>query len=298
MTNFRDDWTTLGYPTPRRPRRPEGKTSELNGVVDWVNGIGTDDRAWLAVQGPTVWDRAALYVSASKGPWHLEYKEARAWLKTNPLADLLERITKIQVSPDFQGKVPTVTEWEWLWGLVHLEDFYIEEPLRGMSAQGPYLVHSAIKLLLEVRFRIQEGHSDKDVGFAFQTLTDWMTGQPLTPEQIALVAEVQGSKLAPRQLQVLSERIDMLVFFLTLAEQNGVISKVVLVWDDLETAVRNGSRASLTVMRQILEAVTRWARNMEIPLAFMLGVDAAKVQSIKRLNTRLGCMISENLAPI
>ncbi len=288
-TDFMDDWRALGLVLSAPRLKPTSPTSDATLAADWLGGFGTDRRDWLCLTGPTVQERAALYRDLSDGPWTVNQQLTREWLRTTPVEALM----------GFAQRMSSRDEpWEWLSRLAALDEVVVEEPLRSMAARGTSLTFDAARLFFEWRFRVREGASKEDAVAIRNTLTDWMQGLALTDAQQEVVSASQNPRVGSyRQPQNDTECVNTLLFFLTLAEQNGVIQKTVMVFDDLESACRNGDRHRLRLLNGVLACQERWASAMEIPLAVLVGMDAHKTSLLRRMNPRLAEQISARLAP-
>lgn len=294
--NLKDDWRALGLVLGPTRKPVESPSSDLVGVTDWLGGVGTDSRDWLCVQGPTPQARAAMYRELADGPWELDYQNARDWLTRQPIEAFAEFAARLQAGINYVGPPQTPRPWGWLWAMAEADDLYIDEPLRSMADRGTSILHDAFLLFYECRWRLRDGEAGADL--AFQTLTDWMTGQPLSDEQYQIVAVVQGRRAGTvRQANLIVERTNLLLFFLTLAEHNNVICKVVATFDDLESAARNGDRQRLRLLHDVLLVVSRWSSVMEIPLAVLVGTDSTKLPLLRRMNPKLAHDVQTRMAP-
>lgn len=292
--NFKDDWRALGLILSPARKPVESPSSDPVQVTDWLGGVGTDGRDWLCVQGPTPQARAALYREVADGPWELDYQNARDWLTRQPVESFTDFAARLQAGINYAGPAQSPRPWGWLWAMVESDDLYIDEPLRSMADRGSSIMHDAVLLFFECRWRLREGGAGAEL--AFQTLTDWMTGKPLTDEQYAIVAGVQGRRAGTvRQVNLVVERVNLLLFFLTWAEQNNVICKVMATFDDLDAAARNGDRQRLRLLHDILLVVGRWAAVMEIPLAVLVGMDSTKLPLLRRVSPKLAHDVSTRM---
>lgn len=294
--NFRDDWRALGLVLTPPRKTVECPTSDAVQVTDWLGGIGTDSRDWLCVTGPNPQARAALYRELADGPWELDYQHARDWLTRQPIESFTDFASRLQAGINYVGVPQASRPWGWLWAMAEADDLYIDEPLRSMADRGTSILHEAVLLFFEVRWRLREGGAGAIE--AFQAFIDWLTGQPLTDEQYRIVADVQGRRAGTvRQVNLVVERTNLLLFFLTWAEQNNVICKVMATFDDLESAARNGDRQRLRLLHDILLVVSRWSSVMEIPLAVLVGTDSTKLPLLRRMNPKLAHDVQTRMAP-
>lgn len=182
--------------------------------------------------------------------------------------------------------------WNLLWELLDVPEFVVEEPLRGLVDQG-FLFTEFYQALWEARFLLQE--SAPRVENLVEALIRWMTWTELSSEDRKLLGTLRLS----RPLQSDEERLDTLFFLLALARQNGTVGPAVIVFDDIDLALRQGvetRRQLLTKLLKLISAVERWDR-LGMALGLVLGVSPGVLTSLKRYNPKLGKKISGGLIP-
>ena len=280
-----DDWRTLGF-HPRRPTKslpcPEPREDS---VLAWLDEVGRARQTVLTVAGPNPQARGGFYNRIDAGPWTLDRQQSRTWLGRNPLDDWTDRVRRLAPMPEFwdaHDGDSAPTNWRWLWALAGAEDLMITSPLREMVDRPYHLVHDAVRLLMGLRFAILERG---DVEGTLSLMTRWMTmGLDTLSRAERRIMEEAG---VSRQPSVPTERMDLLLMLLILAEQNGVLGKTVFVFDDLESACTPEHRPRLRELHALMQATQRWAGFTEIPVGLILGFDPRKAPALRRANPKL-----------
>ena len=193
------------------------------------------------------------------------------WLTQTVLEDLTLRISRMRIQEDCMTDSMNRIRlrnhpWEILWGLITSEDFVVEEPLRGEIDGSSPLLYSAYRLIWEVRFIFREsGYGDKLVQLTSLALR-WFLGQSLKED-----SEILTSIGLKKSVRTDREKIDVLLFLLALAAQNGLCCRVVMAFNNLE-------KATQSVLRQlslILDALDNWT-NLGCPVGIVFRFDDSK----------------------
>ncbi len=247
-------------------------------VHDWVLRLSERGDALLAMSGPEASMRAEAFRLCFDIPGLTvlgSTKSTQDWIFKGFLPDLTRRV---------RGLTPT--PWGILWDLLAVEDFVVEDPLKGLIDQG-FRFTGCFKAIWEARFLHQEGRSRETMQL-LGALIRWMTATELTLDHKALLTNV-----GVRHSLSESECTDMLLFVLALAYQNGLTDRTVFVFDGVEQVKKKES------LRKLADAVTifeRWTR-LGSATGIVLGLNPANkaVETITAMNPRLGKKIAVSL---
>lgn len=224
--------------------------------------------------------------------------QTRDWLAGNVLESFRTRVAALRIPEDCMTKELSVAwvdnqkDWEIFWGLVFTPEFLVEEPLRSMVDKGFYLVHSVYRAIWEARFVLRE----KGPGLLLQqmgsSVLQWLQGLPLTDEDIQRLTAIGIHK----RVESDREKSDVLLFLLTLAAHNGLISRVVIAFNGIERALRPDSRALLRQLDAFCGDLDRWAK-LGAPVGAVLGIDLSRggVSSLRKLNVKLAERVTTGL---
>lgn len=248
--------TSSWHPPPRRL------------VEEWATTLGSKTNPLLAVKGPSLLHRMEVYRWICPG-------EPGEWLGSPR-----EYLSARTAGPN----------WNLLWDLLDVQDFVVEEPLRGLIDQG-FLFTEFYQALWEARFLLQE--STLGVGALVEALIRWMTLTELGAEDRKLLGRLRLS----RPLQSDEERLDTLFFLLALARQNGTMEPTVVVFDELGKAVRAGVATRRKVLAELLKLVSaaeRWNR-LGAAIGIVVGFEPGVLTSLRRYNPKLAKKVSRSL---
>lgn len=293
------DWEAVRPPSTIRRRvietAPEAQTPVEN-AVPWLYSTGQAGVTTLVVPGAHPAARMGFYgaLEARALPGVVfDRTGPREWLQGSPLDDWTARIGRLRIPSECQDMLPDgfgrYPEWELLWALAYLEEFVIEEPLRSMVDRRNYLVHDATRMLLEFRFLIQEGVPYESALATLRTFVKWISMGNLDAHDIKCLTHA-GVR---RRVTSINERIDLLVFLLTVAEQNALILKSVFVFDGLEAACND--RPRLRELHTMMQGIARWSKAMETPIGFVLGLDLKRRPQLRRANEKLSDDVTRGL---
>jgi hypothetical protein len=272
---------------------------DVDRALPWLIALSSSADATLVVPGTTASARAKFYQDFEERLQPgviLDRTVAREWQRVAPVDSWTSRFCRLQVPDDCLGMLPKwfdrPADWEILWALASIDDFVIEDPLRGMVDQRHYLVHDATRIFLEFRFAVREGTASMKSQEVLYTLVRWMTGTELKKEDIAFLTSI-GVNRKPMHI---NERIDLLIFFLTLADHNALLVSPIFLFDGLEAAVTAKDRTRLRELHAIVQGVSRWGAHMASPVGIMLGFDTRKLGALKRINEPFGKDVERYLA--
>ena len=79
-------------------------------------------------------------------------------------------------------------------------------------------------------------------------------------------------------------RIEVLLFFLTLAIDNETLDKTVFVWDEIEGACSPSGKERIRELHLMTSALRRWCPRHRSQLGFILGFDPAWTPALRRTN--------------
>jgi hypothetical protein len=120
-----------------------------------------------------------------------------------------------------------------------------------------------------------------------------MTGGELSDEDVSTLEEI-GVR---RRVTLDAERIDILLFLVTLAAQNGIINRMTLCFDGLEQALQSNRRALLRELDTFLATMDRWVGFSHAPIGVMIGFNASArdLSQLRKLNPKLAERIEAGL---
>lgn len=276
----------------RRPR--------LDALIAWTMACDQPGHPLLhVVPGPEA-SRQALLQAFDRGEWRRfqpgvasAVMGPESWLRDDIVGALANKLSKMPVANDERLApwfIPNGA-WQLLWGLIAVEDLAIEEPLRSAVDHGSLFIHEVYRALWEARFLVAE-HSTLEPATAFvATMVRWLTGSELHPEDHNCLA-VSGLH---RRIMRDQERIGALLFLVTLATQNGLISKLVVGFDCLEAACCVNERGVLRQLHVLIGVADRWVHMFKSPIGFVIGFNETKLQALRKLNPRLASFVHESL---
>lgn len=300
----------------KRPNAdPQGRQSDSGArevvvapLFRWAIGFTEPDRpTLLTIPGATIEDREALLRSyldpryASVRPDVVEDvcgDQVRGWLDRGALASLTERVATMKVPPgtrhDFNLDALVAPEWELLWSLIVVDTLIVEEPLRSLVDHSSDPISAVHKALWEARFLFRE-HPTLDPAATFvETMVRWMTGAELKDDDIERLT-LAGIH---RRIERDSEKLDVLCFILTLAAQNGAVTRTIFLFDAVESALRPECRPMLRQLLGVLRIADRWVRMGGSPIGFFLGFNATPENRarLRKLNAALADRVEAGLA--
>jgi hypothetical protein len=251
------------------------KPPTCDAVQNWVSAMGTPV---LAIDGPSVTHRQLIYKWLCANDTVLADGHAPdndLWLTEGVMANFVRRVSRCD----------SERQWGLLWRLLHIEDFTVAEPLRGIIDQGHHLT-PCFKAIWEARFLLREKSVEEAL---FRALPKWMTGASLTFGDKEALGKVHITKeLNP------VEQLDMLFFLLALAHQNGITDKVIFVFDGLERGLKD--HRLLNEVYNLTCIVDRW-----LPLgsatAYVLGYSSERgfYQELKAAHPKLAKLVQRSL---
>lgn len=221
-----------------------------------------------------------------------EVHGASRWLEEGVLPNVTGRLGRLSLGPEARELTkpwfpPLPGSWELFWGLVAVEEFVIEEPLRGMVDQSFYLAHDVYRALWEARFLAKEYGQVGQKGPApaiAASIVRWFTGSDLDEEDREVLTSI-GIK---RNVSSEQERLDVLCFLLTLGVQNGLLSRLVLFFDSLEEALTPARRGLLRQLHAFIAGITRWNRIGPPAIGVMIGLSPTRtnMSALRRFHTK------------
>ena len=279
-------------------------------VIKWTLRFHDEGKrpSMLVVPGATAHDRLSFYRKYLSDEWASFRPDtvedvisdgARDWVDQSILANITERFAMARVPHEAKHDLPNwfpppVWAWEFLWALVSVPTFRIEEPLRSLVDQSHYLFHEVYRVLWELRFRTTESGDFEPATPLFNAAVRWLTANPLGTTDLAML-EACG---VTRRVNSEQERFDVLCFLITLAEHNGLLNRYILCFDGLERAIRPEKRPLLREMTVFLSTLDRWIRLTQAPIGVLIGMDtsARQMTALRRMSPKLADEIEAGLA--
>lgn len=281
-----DDWKTLGL----RPRRKAPKALpalDLRSALTWLGSLGQMGKVLLPVPGPGLQARASFYDQLDVGQWVIDRAESRTWLYASPVKDWVRRVSRLR--PHTPDEYVTPSPWAWLWELIRIENLIVDEPLLTLADRPYSLIHEAMRLLFVARFAVIEDAPALTQVKMLDLLARWATMQEMLPLDRVVLAD-HGIR---REVTEPADQIEVLLFLLTLAEQNGVVGKTTFVYDDLDSACHPEGRDRLREVYSLHRTFDRWVRDTEAPFGLILGFDPQRLGLLRRHHPRLANEINE-----
>jgi hypothetical protein len=186
------------------------------------------------------------------------------------------------------AKLPTplkddfsLSQWSILWALILQDDFLVEDPLRAKVDRQDTLAHLLYRTIWEARFIMRESPI-KLPTFMF-SLVQWLSS--------TLVAEADLAMLSiglPRKALSIAERLDALLFLLTVAQQNGLFNRAVFAFEHLDGCLRDGQIEPLRQIGFFLASVDKWVR-IGCPIGILLGLNTGStaLRTLRKLSPKL-----------
>lgn len=257
----------------------------LAAVNEWFETFEEGDRrSFLTVTGrPT--DRTEFYARLG-----LPYSQP-TWLAQGPLGHFQYAVEQAWIDEEAKEFMPSwwpvpTASWGLLWGLVAVPDFQVEEPLREMVDRSVSVFHTFFLALWEIRFFLDETMDLKTAGRYIEALGAWAQGQPLDAQKVRDLTQLGVT----RRLSSDGEKLDVMCFLLALASQNGLISKCLVVFDNIE----QGDRGKLKELGTLLETCNRWTKIPGMALGLLLGWDG-QAAHLGRANLKLANLMTQGV---
>lgn len=289
----------------RRTKSAEASLApSLVSIIDWTLAPAEGRPVSVVLPGPQ--GRKEMVAHYSGGEWiktqqgiSLDTIAAADWLEIGVAASFLNRAARFVMPPESKQRTAPwfphlAGVWEVLWALVAVEEFVIEEPLRSMVDQSFYLLHDMFKALWEARFLARE---NADLGVAedfVQTLLRWLANATLTQKDVETLSSI-GIR---RSVTTDVERLDLICFLFTLAQQNALLSRAVLLFDDLESALGPEKKVLLKGLFELLETLRRWMRIGECPVGILIGFTGtrADLNILRKRSPKLAAEVESGVA--
>ena len=175
--------------------------------------------------------------------------------------------------------------------LAGVDNLIVEEPPRSLLDASENIVADAHSLLWEGRFLLKEGHPEADSFFA--AVGRWTLSLPLSAEDRRWLdtADVRRRKVRDW------ERLDITCLYTTLAAQNDLLSRMVLMLDGLDVAVVSGNTEALRQLSMALDSIAHWNKAVGCPIGLILGFpDDISLERLKSLSPSLHHHVKRGLA--
>jgi hypothetical protein len=107
----------------------------------------------------------------------------------------------------------------------------------------------------------------------------------------ALVTEADLATLnigLPRKALSLAERLDALLFLLTVAQQNGLFNRAIFAFDHLDACLMAGQIEPLRQMGFFLTSIDKWIK-LGCPIGILLGLNPSStaLRTLRKLSPKL-----------
>lgn len=247
-------------------------------IQNWVDGLTSGGSPILAVGGPNAAYRAEVFrwcLDSSTG----SERDANVWIMQGPLKTFSTQVQGL-------GR----DSWDLVWKLLDVSDFVVEEPLRKLVDQG-FRITGFYRGLWEARFLLSE--KDLNAEVAVRALTQWMQGLKVGAEERAYLEKAGIT----RHLESPQERLDLHLFLLALAYQNGLIERSVFIFDGFDEVLRSPLPKQRPALREMLELATafeRWGR-LGSAAGLVFGLNPEHLGALKKTNSKLYAKIDAAL---
>lgn len=230
-------------------------------------------RGMQVIPGASHYDRTLWYERFLSPAWvdfrsdtieDLLSEDTRTWTQ-NPFANLIQRVRKAKApTPHLMSNF----HWEWdlLWAMLSAEEFFIPPLLSRMADDKDHIVHGLHKALWTLRFGLKETNNP-DLGLDCNALGQWLGCENFTNEVYARLHGLGIQKRLGRH----SDILDVMFFLLTLAEANGVFTRMILGFDGLERIIQEDNRPALQTFWHMLSTLQHWVNTYRMPVGFLVG---------------------------
>lgn len=168
---------------------------------------------------------------------------------------------------------PLVTRpWQLLWDLVRGDALVVEEPLRQLVEEPTSLAFQVFGALWEVRYANLESASPKPTLPRLDAFVRWLEGAP------------EGEILGAQRTLSRPDRLEALLFLLSLGVQNSLFERVIFVFDFPPEALWLGEIRS--DLQMFLEIAQRWLPMSLSPFGIVVGLEGADVLRLTRLHPK------------
>lgn len=247
----------------------------------WLEDI-EQGRALLTLNGPSRDARAkSLNALTTDSVVVAGVKEGDDWVRCDIDTAVLRRLSAF-----------TPQTWDWVHETLLAPTFMMEDALKSIVDQDSMLITSLYRALWEVRFLLQEG---QDAQPLFRTILRWMGGASLSEEDHRLLSDAG----IDRETHSTQERLDLTFFLMTMAHQNGVFDRAVLVFDGLETGIRLAQDRRKKLLHELPELIAtahRWSRlNSGVGLVLGLNANESVMAALRSYKPALAKQIEASL---
>lgn len=253
LSELEDAWRDLLPPGPSRglfTPAPQKVADER--LMTWVEDLVEEDSPSLLAlpySGSAARDKALQQVFQIEGA-HIAGSSVkpRDWLDDG-------------VYPAFEARVSRLlggSPWSWVIDMLRGPVFVAEEPLRSMIDDNVSLATGLFNALWDLRFRMQERTWERHPRALAAAIFRWLTGNAIEKDLTLLASFRIDRELASEQ-----ERVEMMLFLMALARQNGLFDRVVLTFDGLDQAVRFSQQKRRTLLKPLTDLtlqVERWGK--------------------------------------
>lgn len=242
-----------------RPARLTWQCPSPEHVRSWAKKLAP--HSVLVVEGPSFQHRSEIYhwIYETKPLGEDTFTSApNHWLTEGVVNSFISRMGNLSLH---HGPSVSFDGWRLLHRLTTLRELVVEGDLLELIDQAAPL-SAAFKVLWEARFAVQEHHDPRP--FLGQ-IKGWF-----------------GADMAAQQ------RLDLVYLFLTLARQNKVFDRTILIFDGLEEALQQKPARRKVLLAELLDLVRanrRWAA-MGSGTGLVLGF-AGKLPTLESYNRKL-----------
>jgi len=249
---------------------PRGSIPDIDKLSGWIAQVGCDIPPILLACG-TESSRATIYRLAGAqqdGP-------GQDWVTEGLINNLTRRVRTIS----------GIRDWDILWRLLSLNAFEISESQRYLIDQG-HLITEMFKMIWEARFCLNEGRELQEC--LVRSIAGWIQG-PLDGSLRGYMSRLVLSRLNTVLEPTTShDRLDLLFFLISLAQQNGLVDNLILVLDGLERVLESDPQSRLKELADFCVSAERWSR-LGTHIGFIIGhSDVQVLATIQELHPRLG----------
>lgn len=219
--------------------------------VHWANALVEESPQWddLKFQGRAILtlvdepsDRRCVYNTCRDIPNTTVIEiPSSEWLERGLIRSFCRAISELVSS-----------EWGLLWSLLKSENFELDLPLYSLVDRGKTRVTELYRALWEARFSWRENQEHAPA--LVSAMIRWLQADVLQAGDHTLLDNAKISS----DLETVADRLDMLLFLVTLGRDNGLLGGTIIIFDGLEDT-RLGPQADLLHLPELSTAVNRWA---------------------------------------
>lgn len=209
---------------------------------------------------------------------------------------LTERVRAFRMPPvDYPADIPwhpdQMPEWRLLWALAMVPNLH-PGSLRDMVDEPPLVQSQFYQALWELRFFVKDDMMAAPV--LYQGMVEWLMGYP--PRSGPDTLDLRRAGIHREVLDV-HERATLLLFMLTLASENGLLTRVIFGFEGFDDAIDREDILRLRQFASLMERLDTWVKVVRAPIGLMVGLNPTvnRLTQLKKLHKKLGARVEAGL---